>query len=100
LSAEEIHLRGIENSLEFLDQFSHHHESLFLSINMRVFAAPFVPGVGSPEPLGLYPWQVIPLLKNLVATDKLLGMGICGLADDPLTVRLAASLVMAYVNND
>lgn len=102
VSAEEIHLQGIDSSLELLEELIHKHDGLYVTICMDVFAAPFAPGVSSPQPLGLFPMQVIPLLNRLAASGKVIGFDIAELSPpfdfDDCTAKLAASLVLSYIN--
>ena len=103
ISAEEIHRNGIENTLKVLDQVINSHEAIYLTICLDVFAAPFAPGVSAPQPLGLLPWHVIPIIKYLAASGKLISLDIAELSppldQNNITTTLAASLVSASLNS-
>lgn len=76
-------------------------EAVFLSINLNVFSSAFAPGVVRPQPLGLAPWHILPLIKCVMSTGQVSGMEILGLhpQSDPqgLTAKLAANLVYQLI---
>jgi formiminoglutamase len=96
VTAEEIHLGGIDNAIEAIDEALARNEKIYLSVCLDVFASPYAPGVSAPQPLGLLPWQVIPLLKRICASGKVVGIDIAELNPhydrDGITAGLAASL--------
>lgn len=97
LTAETMHERSLSSQIAFLDAFLDRHEHIYLSICMDVFAASLAPGVSAPQPLGLFPWQLLPLLKYLVQSGKVVGMDIAELSppldEGDKTANLAAMLV-------
>lgn len=96
VTAEDIHLNE-SRSLEVLNSVIEEADFIYLTICLDVFAAPFAPGVSAPQPLGLYPWQVIPLLKTLSQSGKVVSVDIAELSpphdQDGITAKLAASLI-------
>ncbi|WP_028387725.1 formimidoylglutamase [Legionella fairfieldensis] len=97
LYAEQIHEKSLAWQTDFLDNFISNHEFIYLSLCLDVFAECFAPGVSAPQATGLTPWQVIPLLKYILQTGKVVGFDIAELSP-PLdeghkTARLAASLM-------
>lgn len=70
---------------------------IYLSLCLDVFAAPFAPGVSAPQPLGLYPWQVVPIINHLIKSGKVATIGVAELAppydQDNRTARLAAQII-------
>ena len=68
-----------------------------------VFAAPFAPGVSAVQPLGLYPWHVIPLARQLAASGKVLSYELSELSPrydiDQRTARLAANLIYEIIHH-
>lgn len=99
LLAEEIHndSKLLEKCIQ---QFLGSSENIYLSICLDVFASSFAPGVSSPQPLGLYPAQIAPLLKTISDSGKLIGIGIAELSPpldhNKLTSKLAASLFAQF----
>ena len=70
---------------------------IYLTICMDVFAAPFAPGVSAPQPLGVYPRDVLGTLRALAKSGKLTSIDIAELCPqydiDGRTAKLAANLV-------
>ncbi len=103
LLAEEFHLGGPELPLEFLDDILLHSEAIYVTICLDVFAAAFAPGVSAPQSLGLFPWQVIPLLQRLAQSGKVISLDIAELSPirdpDGRTAHLATGLIYHFVNN-
>lgn len=100
ITAEEIHLNGIDSAMTAIDASLKRNSKIYLSICLDVFAAPYAPGVSAPQPLGLLPWHVIPLLQKVWASGKVVGVDIAELNPhydrDDMTALLAASLA-AYM---
>jgi formiminoglutamase len=96
ITAEDIHLNGINGALQAIDETLRRNDKIYLSICLDVFAAPYAPGVSAPQPLGLLPWHVIPLLKRVQESGKVVGVDIAELNPhfdrDDMTALLAASL--------
>lgn len=96
ISAETMHLQPITNYLPLLDQFIRAHQAIYLSICLDVFANCVAPGVSAPQALGLFPWQVIPIIRHIVQTKKMIGFDIVELSppldQNGMTAQLAANL--------
>tara|TARA_A100001015_G_C14939622_1_gene691995 strand:+ start:230 stop:1204 length:975 start_codon:yes stop_codon:yes gene_type:complete len=88
---------GITKINKKLESFVEGVEKIYLSICLDVFSQAHAPGVSSPQPLGLDPRQILPLLKLLAKSGKLLGIDIAELSPpfdrDEQTARLGASLI-------
>lgn len=101
ISAEEIHLHGIDKSLRVLQHILNGHDAIYLTVDLDVFAAPFAPGVSAPQPLGLFPWQVIPLIRKCAESKKLIGFDIAELSPphdkDGITASLASHLCIEWL---
>lgn len=101
IRAEEFHLNGLAVPLDILRRIIAQAESLYVSICLDVFASAYAPGVSAPQPLGLTPWQIIPLLQEINASGKLLGVDIAELSPpfdrDGMTARLAANLIAKLI---
>lgn len=95
--AESFFLQGIGEGLALAKAAAAKHSSIYLTVCLDVFAAPFAPGVSAPQPLGLLPWHVIPIIKFLVSTGKLVSIDIAELSPphdiDGITAKLAAALI-------
>lgn len=99
--AEEFHIGGIVPINETLDDVIIHSNHIYLTICLDVFASAFAPGVSAPQPLGLYPWHVIPLIQQLASSQKVVGLNIAELCPprdrDDMTANLAASLIFHFL---
>src|SRR3989338_8911332 len=83
-----------------IKQILDRHEFIYLSICLDFFAEAFAPGVSAPQALGLFPQQILPLLKQIKHSQKIVSIDIVELAPaydrQNSTAKLAASL-MGYL---
>ena len=97
LSAEEIHTQSFAAQAAFLDDFLLCHDHIYLSICLDAFAECYAPGVSAPQATGLSPWQVLPLLKYIAQTGKVVSIDIAELSppldQEQKTARLAAVII-------
>lgn len=97
LSAEDFHDKGLAWHFAFLDDFLLNQDHIYLTICLDVFAECFAPGVSAPQPLGLAPWQIIPLLKYIMQSGKVVSLDIAELSppldQEQRTARLAALII-------
>lgn len=102
LSAEALIEQSQAWQFAFLDEFMLHIDHIYLSICMDVFAECYAPGVSAPQPLGLTPWQALPLLKYIIQSGKVVSLDVAELSP-PLdqqqkTARLAALIISELLN--
>lgn len=101
--ADELHLGHGEKCLDFVDRVIDHNEIVYTSLCLDVFAAPYAPGVSAVQPLGLNPWHVIPLVRQLAASGKVISYDIAELSPrydiDQCTAKLAANLIYEIVHH-
>lgn len=101
--ADEVHLGLIEKCFDFLDRIIDKNEIIYVSLGLDIFSAAFAPGVNSPQTLGLLPWQVIPLLRQVAASNKVASYEITGCIPhydiDHRTAKLAASLIYEIIHH-
>lgn len=104
LVAEDLHLRGLAPAIEAIDRLLDRNESVYVSLCLDVFAAAFAPGVSAPQPLGLTPWHVAPLLTHLAKSRKVIGFEIAELSPsndfDGSTAGLAASMLATFIGTE
>ena len=102
MTADDIHLGGIEPALELVDEIITRSDQIYVSICLDVFGAAYAPGVSAPQPLGLSPWQVIPLLRHLASKGKTISLDLAELSPkhdrDGMTANLAASLASNFIS--
>lgn len=99
--ADEIHTEGLLGAHDMIDSLLAQVEGVYLSVDLDVFANYVAPGVSAPQPLGLRPWQIIPLIKQLAQSGKVVSMDVCELSPshdrDDMTAALTASLIAGYI---
>lgn len=101
--ADELHQGLQEKCFDFVDRIIDENEYLYLSLSMDVFSPAFAPGVSSIQPLGLTPWQVIPLIRQAASSGKVLSYDLSELVPrydiDHRTAKLAASFVYEIIHH-
>lgn len=97
LTAEDLYEKSIAWHMAFLDDFMLTIDHIYLTICLDVLAECFAPGVSAPQPLGVNPWQILPLLKYIMQSGKVVSLDIAELSppwdQDQKTARLAASII-------
>ncbi|MDG1571108.1 formimidoylglutamase [Robiginitalea sp. M366] len=72
-------------------------DAIYLSIDLDGFTSAFAPGVSAASPMGFTPQEILPLLRAVWDTGKVVSMDLAemnpGLDRDGQTARLAASLI-------
>ncbi len=100
--AEELHQGMSEKCVDFIDRVVDENDVIYISISMDVFSPAFAPGVSTIQPLGLSPWQVIPLLRQAAASGKVVCYDLAEHAPrydvDHRTAKLAASLIYEIIH--
>jgi len=100
--ARDLHLKGYTHAIPVIEKVLAEHEHIYLTICLDVFAASVAPGVSAPGPLGLTPWQVLPLIEMIAKSKKVVGLDIAELSPpfdrDEQTAKLAACIVAAFVD--
>lgn len=104
LSVEELVQQSLAWQIAFLDDFMLNLDYIYLSICLDVFAECFAPGVSAPQPLGITPWQALPLLKYIMQSGKVVGFDIAELSppldQEQKTARLAALIIAELLNTN
>lgn len=101
--ADELHQGQLEKSVDFIDRVIDQNEMIYTSLCLDVFSAAYAPGVSATQPLGLSPWHIIPLIRQLAASGKVLSYDIVELSPrydiDHRTAKLAASLIYEIMHH-
>lgn len=102
LFADEIQHQTASSIYPKLDAFLALVDGVYLTICMDVFAQAVAPGVSAPQPNGLYPHHVLPLLSHIATHHKVLGFDIAELSPpldrDDMTAKLAAYLMWEFIH--
>lgn len=97
LTADIFQQEPFEDLCALLDDVTKESEAIFLSVNLNVFASAFASGVVRPQPLGVSPTLVVPLIRHLLESGKVSGFEVLGLNPpndtNGLTAKLAADLI-------
>lgn len=72
-------------------------DPIYLSLCLDVFAASDAPGVSAPQPLGVEPWHLLPLMEQSIASKNVVMVGIAELSPpfdcDDRTAKLSAQIL-------
>ncbi len=103
LLAQEMSVEKKAWQKAFLDDFLSQSQQIYLTLCLDVFSASVAPGVSAPQPAGLSPNQVFPLLNYIFETGKVVSVDIAELNPrydiDNHTARLAAQLAFEVIHN-
>lgn len=101
--ADELHQGQLEKCVDFIDRIIDQNDIIYLSVCLDVFAAAFAPGVSAIQPLGLFPWHIIPLIRQLAASGKVISYDIAEMSPqhdiENLTAKLAANLIFEFIHH-
>lgn len=101
--ADDLHFGLQEKCIDFVDRVIDENEIIYLSLSLDVFSAACAPGVSNIQPLGLSPWHVIPLIRQVAASGKVVSYDIVEHLPrydiDHRTAKLAALLVYEIVHH-
>ena len=107
LGVDYILAKRVQNSsyaaiLERVDYFMYQHERAYMTVCMDVFSSAFAPAVSAPQSLGLNPEVVIPIIKHILRTRKVVGFDICEISPrfdlDNTTANLGATIIFTVVS--
>jgi formiminoglutamase len=101
--ADELHEGQHQKSVDFIDRIIDQNDMIYVSLCLDVFSAAAAPGVSASQPLGLSPWNIIPLVRQLAASGKVISYDIAELAPrydvDQRTAKLAAILIYELIHS-
>lgn len=101
--ADELHQGLQEKCFDFVDRVIDENDIIYMSLSLDVFSPAFAPGVSSIQPLGLMPWHIIPLLRQLASSGKVISYDIAENIPrydiDHRTARLAAALIYEIIHH-
>lgn len=99
--AEQLYL--LDNSCDAYINEMLSKDIIYITICLDVFASSFAPGVSAAQPLGLTPWQVIPLLRKIAQSGKAKSYDLAEFAPcfdrDGQTAKLAAQLIFEILHH-
>ncbi|MCL9683914.1 formimidoylglutamase [Legionella maioricensis] len=104
LFAEDLYEKSQAWQIAFLDDFMLNLDHIYLTICLDVLAECFAPGVSAPQTMGLTPWQILPLLKYIIQSGKVVSIDIAELSppldQEQKTARLAALIIAELLDTN
>lgn len=101
VTAEEIAIDGIGRAMQLVEKALERRRFFQLSLCLDAFSEALAPGVSAPQALGLFPWQVLPLIRILAKHPKLAAVEIAELSPPldraNMTARLAANFLHKFI---
>lgn len=101
--ADELHQGLQEKCFDFVDRVLDENEMLCISLSLDVFSPAFAPGVSSIQPLGLNPWHIIPLIRQIASSGKVMSYDVVEHVPrydiDHRTAKLAATLIYEIIHH-
>jgi formiminoglutamase len=101
--ADELHQGQQQKCVDFVDRIIDQNEIIYMSLCLDVFSAAFAPGVSASQPLGLAPWDIIPYIRLLAASGKVVSFDIAELSPrydvDQRTAKLAALMIYEFTHH-
>ncbi|MEC7840126.1 MAG: formimidoylglutamase [Chlamydiota bacterium] len=101
--AEDLFFNSLEYLREIADNIIANSKNIYVTVCLDVFSSAIAPGVSAPQSLGIHPWHVIAILRELAKSGKVICLDIAELS--PLhdinmkTAQLAASIVSDYIHH-
>lgn len=103
LSQNKINQTTLDWQLNYVEDFIDQKNSIYLTICMDVFNASVAPGVSAPQPMGIMPSQLMPVLQYILNSKKVVSADLVELSPkydkDDITARLASSLAAEIIFN-
>ena len=101
--SDDLHQGYMDKCINFVDRVIDQNQLIYLSLCLDVFATPYAPGVSAPQPMGLTPWQVVPLVRQLAGSGKVVSYDIAELSppydQDQRTAKLAANFIYEIIHH-
>lgn len=101
--ADDLHQGQQDKCVDFIDRVLDENDLIYMSLSLDVFSPAFAPGVSSIQPLGLNPWHLIPLIRQIASSGKVLSYDIVEHVPrydiDHRTAKLAATLIYEIIHH-
>ncbi|MBQ6497063.1 MAG: formimidoylglutamase [Firmicutes bacterium] len=100
--AKDMGIGAYSTVTEKVDTFLFDHDSAYITVCTDVFSSAFAPGVSATQSTGLEPEAVLPIIKHILRTRKVVGFDICEISprfdQDDTTASLGAVIIFSVVN--
>lgn len=103
LLADDLHQPDFNACAAFIERVITENQLIYVSLCLDVFASAYAPGVSAPQALGLTPWHIIPLMRQLAQSGKVVSYDIAELSPhydiDNRTAKLAATFIYEMIHH-
>lgn len=101
--ADDIQEGDSQKVLNLVNHVIYYNQIIYLSLCLDVFAQAYAPGVSAPQALGVTPWQIIPIVRKLASSGKVVSYDLAELSPpfdiDSRTTKLAANLIYEIIHH-
>lgn len=101
--ADDLHQGYVDKCHNFIDRIIDQNQMIYLSLCLDVFAAPYAPGVSAPQALGVTPWQIMPYIRQLASSGKVISYDVAEMCPkydiDQRTAKLAANFIYEIIHH-
>lgn len=103
LTAEDLLPEHQKKCDAFINRIIFYKKFIYLSLCLDVLNAAVAPGVSAPQPMGVTPWQILPYIRKLAASSKVISYDIAELLPekdiDQRTAKLAATFIYEIIHH-
>lgn len=103
LTAEDLLPDNQKKCEAFINRIIFYKKFVYLSLCLDIFNAAIAPGVSAPQPMGVTPWQILPSIRKLASSGKVLSYDIAELLPekdiDQRTAKLAATFIYEMIHH-
>lgn len=100
---DDLQPQNLPATTHLIEEIITYNQFLYVSLCLDVFAAAYAPGVSAPQPFGANPWQIIPIVRMLAASKKVISYDIAELSPpfdrDNRTAKLAANFIYEIIHH-
>ncbi|EKD69925.1 MAG: formimidoylglutamase, partial [uncultured bacterium] len=101
--ADDLHMGFMDKCVNFVDRIVDQNQIIYLSLCLDVFATAHAPGVSAPQVMGLNPWQIVPLVRQLASSGKIISYDLAELSPpfdiDDRTAKIAANFIYEIIHH-
>lgn len=97
-TANDVDSMGIEKIMKETEDYLAGCDRIYLSLDMDAIDPAYAPGLGTPEPFGMTPWEVRTVIRRLA--PKTIGFDVVEIApqyDQGVTALLGAKLIRDFI---
>ncbi len=100
--ADDLQLEDYKKSSDFVERILERNQLIYLSLCLDVFGAAYAPGVSAPQAMGVAPWKILPLVRQLAESGKVISYDVAELSPkydiDQRTAKLASHFIYEIIH--